>query len=254
MRADERYSNEKVGASDNVEKGTRELSLIEINDLKDAFVSSSLRAQECNYDGVEFHAAHGYLISQFLSSKYNKRTDRYGGSLENRSRLLFEIIEATQRSTDSKFLIGVRLSPERFGLDIEEMIVLYRLLCEKTNIDFIDLSLWDSFKLLDSGKHAGRSLLKLFTNINRQGKKLTVAGKIFSFEDIEILAQNQVDFFCLGRAAILDHQFPRRLRELGSNFQSFSAPVSRCHLASEGLSEKFIDYMATWKNFVEPIE
>ena len=96
-----------------------------------------------------------------------------------------------------------------------------------------------------------KSLLKIFSEINREGKKLTVAGKIFSYEDIEILAQNNVDFFCLGRAAILDHQFPKRLKKMGYDFDAYSAPVSRNHLSSEGLSEKFIDYMSTWKNFVE---
>ena len=74
--------------------------------------------------------------------------------------------------------------------------------------------------------------------INREEKKLTVAGKIFSYEDIEILAQNNVDFFCLGRAAILDHQFPKRLKKMGYDFDAYSAPVSRNHLSSEGLSEK----------------
>jgi 2,4-dienoyl-CoA reductase-like NADH-dependent reductase (Old Yellow Enzyme family) len=93
-------------------------------------------------------------------------------------------------------------------------------------------------------------LLKLFTTIDRGSKLLTVAGKIFSFEDIEILQNNNVDFFCLGRAAILDHQFPNRLKAEGSNFQPYSAPVTRDHLLKEGLSETFVNYMATWKNFV----
>ena len=71
-----------------------------------------------------------------------------------------------------------------------------------------------------------------------------------SYEDIEILQNNNVDFFCLGRAAILDHQFPNRLKAEGSNFQPYSAPVTRDHLLKEGLSETFVNYMATWKNFV----
>jgi len=128
---------------------------------------------------------------------------------------------------------------------------LYTKLCQSTNIHFIDLSLWDSFKLLDIDEFKGESLLKVFSEINREEKKLTVAGKIFSYEDIQILARNNVDFFCLGRAAILDHQFPKRLKKMGYNFDSYSAPVSRNHLSSEGLSTKFIDYMSTWKNFVE---
>ena len=74
--------------------------------------------------------------------------------------------------------------------------------------------------------------------------------KYKELQDIEILQNNNVDFFCLGRAAILDHQFPNRLKAEGSNFQPYSAPVTRDHLLKEGLSETFVNYMATWKNFV----
>ena len=124
------------------------------------------------------------------------------------------------------------------------------MLCKNNYVHFIDISLWDSFKLVEDGTFAGESLLKLFTAIDRGKKLLTVAGKIFSYEDIEILQRNNVDFFCLGRAAILDHQFPNRLKAEGSNFQPYSAPVTRDHLLEEGLSAKFVDYMSTWKNFV----
>ena len=115
------------------------------------------------------------------------------------------------------------------------------MLCENNNIHFIDISLWDSFKLVDDGPFTGESLLKLFTTIDRGSKLLTVAGKIFSYEDIEILQNNNVDFFCLGRAAILDHQFPNRLKAEGSNFQPYSAPVTRDHLLKEGLSAEGLD-------------
>ena len=251
MRADKKYVTDKVGPSSDIETETREMTVEEVQKLKTAFVDCALRAEKCGYHGVEIHAAHGYLIGQFLSKDTNKRLDKYGGSFENRTRILFEILEEIQQETTQDFLIGVRLSPEKFGLDINEMVVLYKKLCQKTDIHFIDLSLWDSFKLLDSEAYKGKSLLKIFSEINREGKKLTVAGKIFSYEDIEILAQNNVDFFCLGRAAILDHQFPKRLKKMGYDFDAYSAPVSRNHLSSEGLSEKFIDYMSTWKNFVE---
>ena len=251
MRADKKYVTDKVGPSSDIETETREMTVEEVQKLKTAFVDCALRAEKCGYHGVEIHAAHGYLIGQFLSKDTNIRLDKYGGSFENRTRILFEILEEIQQETTQDFLIGVRLSPEKFGLDINEMIVLYKKLCQKTDIHFIDLSLWDSFKLLDNEEYKGKSLLKIFSGINRKEKKLTVAGKIFSYEDIEILAQNKIDFFCLGRAAILDHQFPKRLKKMGYNFDAYSAPVSRNHLSSEGLSEKFIDYMSTWKNFVE---
>jgi 2,4-dienoyl-CoA reductase-like NADH-dependent reductase (Old Yellow Enzyme family) len=251
MRANQKYAGNRVGVSNDDEKDTRGLTLLEIEEVKAAFVDCAIRAEQCNYDGVEIHAAHGYLLGQFLSDSINKRSDAYGGSFDNRSQIVFEIIAEIQKKTSPSFLIGVRLSPELFGLDTDEMVVLFTRLCKETNIDFIDLSLWDSFKLSDSPKYNGTSLLKIFTDIERGKKKLTVAGKIFSYEDMQILDQNNVDFFCLGRAAILDHQFPKRLCSQGPDFEAFSAPVSRSHLALEGLSEQFIDYMATWKNFVK---
>ena len=250
IRANTKYAGDKVGPSINVEKSAREMSLQEIEKMKMAFVESAIRAYECNYDGIELHAAHGYLIGQFLSNKFNQRTDNYGGSFQNRTKLLMDIIDDVKRKTSSKFLIGVRISPERFGLETDEMVTLYKTLCENTNVHFIDISLWDSFKLVDDGPLKGESLLKQFTAIDRGEKLLTVAGKIFSYEDIEILRNNNVDFFCLGRAAILDHQFPNRLKADGPNFEPYSAPVTRNHLLREGLSETFVDYMSTWKNFV----
>ena len=250
IRADINYSGDKIGPSMNSEKSAREMSIAEIEEMKVAFVECAIRAHQCNYDGIELHAAHGYLIGQFLSKKFNKREDDYGGSFKNRAKFLIDIIEEIKEKTSSNFLIGVRISPERFGLDTNEMITLYKTLCENNNIHFIDISLWDSFKLVDDGPFTGESLLKLFTTIDRGSKLLTVAGKIFSYEDIEILQNNNVDFFCLGRAAILDHQFPKRLKAEGSNFQPYSAPVTRDHLLKEGLSETFVNYMATWKNFV----
>ena len=250
VRANIDYAGDKVGPSANLEKSARELSFAEIKIMKEAFVDCAVRAYDCNYDGIEIHAAHGYLIGQFLSSKFNKREDAYGGSFKNRAKLLIDIINEIKEKTSSAFLIGVRISPERFGLETNEMISLYKILCNNSDIHFIDVSLWDSFKLVDDGPQKGESLLKLFTTINRGEKLLTVAGKIFSYEDIEILQNNNVDFFCLGRAAILDHQFPNRLKVEGSNFRAHSAPVTRDHLLQEGLSETFVDYMSTWKNFV----
>ena len=253
VRANIDYADDKVGPSANLEKSARELSFAEIEKMKAAFVDCAVRAYDCNYDGIEIHAAHGYLIGQFLSSKFNKRKDVYGGSFDNRAKLLIDIIDQIKEKTSSSFLIGVRISPERFGLDTNEMITLYKILCKNKNIHFIDVSLWDSFKLVDDGPHKGKSLLRLFTDIDRGEKLLTVAGKIFSYEDIEILENNSVDFFCLGRAAILDHQFPNRLKVERSNFQPYSAPVTRSHLLREGLSETFVDYMSTWKNFVSDV-
>ena len=76
-----------------------------------------------------------------------------------------------------------------------------------------------------------------------------VAGKINSGEDVRFAFEQGADFVLLGRAAILHHDFPKRLAADG-NFQAVTLPVTRAHLVAEGLGPKFVDYMATWKGFV----
>jgi 2,4-dienoyl-CoA reductase-like NADH-dependent reductase (Old Yellow Enzyme family) len=71
---------------------------------------------------VEIRGAHGYVLAQFLSAEFNRRTDRYGGTLENRARLLFEIVAGIRAACGPQFQRGVRLSPERFGMRLAEMI------------------------------------------------------------------------------------------------------------------------------------
>ena len=122
MRTPTELINQKpVCPSHNEKHGARELSFQEIIQLKNDFISAAERAQKSGYDGVEVHGAHGYILTQFLSASINKRTDSYGGSLENRARILFEIISGIREKCGDKFLLGVRLSPERFGLDLNEI-------------------------------------------------------------------------------------------------------------------------------------
>lgn len=82
----------------------------EIRSCVDDFASAARRAREAGLDGIEIHAAHGYLLTQFLSSGINRRTDDYGGSLENRSRMLLEIVEAIRRETGADFHLQVKIN------------------------------------------------------------------------------------------------------------------------------------------------
>ena len=86
-----------AGPSDNPEKGVRALGLAEVEQLTEDFITAAERAQRAGCDGVEVHGAHGYVISQFLSPAMNQRSDRYGGSLENRARLLFDVVDRPQK-------------------------------------------------------------------------------------------------------------------------------------------------------------
>ncbi len=82
----------------------------DIDRIRESFVCAAVRAKEAGCDGVEIHGAHGYLLHEFLSPYYNKRTDEYGGSLENRCRLLTEICVGIRKATDPQFPILVKIN------------------------------------------------------------------------------------------------------------------------------------------------
>ncbi len=238
-------------APSNVEKyGARALTENEITDLKNAFIEASIRAQKSNYDGVELHGAHGYILSQFLSAEINKRTDQYGGSLENRARLLYEIVEGIREKCGSKFLLGVRLSPERFGMDIDEIKTICQVLSDAHQIDFLDISLWDSFKYPENKNYVQKPLINYFTELHLNKTKLTVAGNIKSASDVQAVIDMGVDFVSIGRAGILYHDFPKQVMN-NPNFEPISTPVSESYLKHQGLGPEFIEYMKKWDGFVK---
>jgi 2,4-dienoyl-CoA reductase-like NADH-dependent reductase (Old Yellow Enzyme family) len=231
-------------------KENESVTLSEVEELRDDLISAAVRAKKCGYDGVEVHGAHGYSLTQFLSSDINRRIDEYGGSLENRSRLLFEIVEGIRESCGRDFLLGVRLSPERFGMDLIEAKETCERLIGTGNIDFLDISLWDCSKLSEDEKHQDRSRLQHFTELERNDVKLTVAGKIRSGKDVQKVLDAGVDFVTIGRSAILRHDFPLQVID-NQNFETVETPVSKEYLRKEGLGDAFIEYMGRWPDFTE---
>ena len=238
-----------VCPSANEKTGARALSLQEVKQLRNDFVNAAVRAKKSGYDGVEVHGAHGYILSQFISKKINKRADDYGGSLGNRSRLLFEIIEGIREACGKNFILGVRLSPEKFGMELSEIKKLCLQLAEEAKIDFLDISLWDSFKLPEDNHFHELTLLEHFTSLDLKQVKLTVAGKIRNGQEVRRILGAGVDFVTIGRSAILHHDFPVKVIE-NPDFKSIETPVSKEYLRNEGLSDTFISYMGRWPNFV----
>ena len=238
-----------VCPSDDEETNSRALSIDEVKRLRDDFIEAGVRAKKAGYEGVEIHGAHGYILCQFLSSDINKRDDEYGGNLENRSRIIFEIVDGIRDKCGSEFLLGVRLSAERFGIKLGESKEVCKKLIDTNKIDFLDMSLWDSFKEPVEEEHQGKNLLEHFTELDFKDVLLTVAGNIRTGENVQKVLNKKVDFVTIGRAAILHHDFPLRVME-NPNFEPIELPVSIAHLSKEGLSDKFIDYMGAWPGFV----
>ncbi len=239
-----------VAPSDDKKTGARALSSKEVKELVEDFILGAERAEQAGFDGVEVHGAHGYILSQFLSAEINHRNDEYGGSLENRSRILFDIVRGIRERCGKDFILGVRLSPERFGQRLAEIREVARKLMSDGIIEFLDMSLWDVFKEPEEEQFKGRSLLSYFTDLDRGDVKLGVAGKIKSGETAAACLEQGADFILVGRGAILHHDFPKQV-ENDSDFTAVSLPVSADYLREQGLGEDFLAYMAGWEGFVE---
>lgn len=251
MRSPKDVINQQpVCPSYNEECDAKALTLDEVKLLRDDFITAAQRAKKAGYDGIEVHGAHGYILCQFLSPEINKREDEYGGSLKNRSRILFEIVDGIRKTCGNKFLIGVRLSPERFGMDLQEIKTISQQFIDQGQIDFLDISLWDCFKYPEDSKYKDKTLLDHVTSLDFRDIKLTVAGKISSGKDVHDILKSNVDFVTIGRSAILHHDFPKQVMK-NPEFTPTPLPVTPEYLKSEGLSDTFIAYMDRWPNFVK---
>lgn len=238
-----------VGPSDDAESGARGLSTSEVESLRDDFICAAQRAEKAGFDGVEVHGAHGYVLAQFLSAELNRREDRYGGSAENRARLLFEVVDGIRSACRPDFQVGVRLSPERFAQSLPEIRDVAAELLRGGAIDYLDLSLWDVSKEPDDEAFKGASLMSHFTGLPRGETRLGAAGKVMSAKTAREVLASGCDFVTIGRAAILRHDFPERVRQ-NADYDSPPLPVSEAHLHGEGVGPAFIGYLSGWPNFV----
>ncbi|NUT62799.1 hypothetical protein [Herbaspirillum sp. C9C3] len=120
----------------------------------------------------------------------------------------------------------------------------------REKIDYVDLALWDSHQIVDQGDYKGKTALSVFTSLPRGSVRLGTAGKIMTATHAAEVLDEGCDFVLLGRAAILQRDYPWQVR-LNQNFKVPETPVTADFLRTSGLSENFIDYMNTaWTDFV----
>jgi 2,4-dienoyl-CoA reductase-like NADH-dependent reductase (Old Yellow Enzyme family) len=136
---------ERVTASEYVTENwtARELTVDEIELIVENFANSAELAIQANFDGIQIHSAHGYLVSQFLSDNVNRRQDAYGGSLKNRAKLLFDIYDAIKKKIGNAPIISIKMNCDDFapegGIRIADAILIANWLDEK-GIDLIEIS------------------------------------------------------------------------------------------------------------------
>lgn len=239
-----------MGPSENERYGARAMSAGEVEQLIEDFIVAAERARRAGFAGVEIHGAHNYIVCQFLSAKFNQRDDQYGGCLENRQRVLMEVVNGIRSRCGENFNLGVRLSPENFGLKLLEVQAVAQQLMDDAKVDYIDMSMWDSFKEPAEEEQQGRSLMSFFTELNRGDVRLGMAGRLYQPTDILKCMEQGADFVLLGRASILHHNYPQLLAA-NQNFSSVTMPISVEHLASEGVSPPFLEYLGSFGTIVE---
>lgn len=195
----------------------------QLQDVVEKFARSALRAQEAGFDGVEVHAAHGYLLSSALSPRINTRTDRWGGSLENRARLLLSVVRAIRARVAPGFILAVKLNSSDFekgGFDHRESASVARML-EAEGVDFIEIS-GGTFEAPTAYQHSSKKQ----STVAREGYFLDYAAAIKSALTIPLMVtggfrsgavmeaaifEKKTDLIGLGRPFIVDPAFPAKL-------------------------------------------
>jgi 2,4-dienoyl-CoA reductase-like NADH-dependent reductase (Old Yellow Enzyme family) len=211
------------------------LSVEGIKSIVAAFAAAARRACQAGFDVIEIHAAHGYLLHEFLSPISNQRTDKYGGSLENRTRIVREVVAAVRASWPERVPLFVRISATDWvdgGWDIQQSVELSRQLT-KLGVDLIDCSSGGNVPRADIPVGPGYQT-PFAEQIRREAKILTAAlGMITSATQAEhIVNAGQADAVVIARELLRDPYFPlRAARELG---QPVSWPVQYLRAAPEG--------------------
>ncbi len=198
-----------------------ELSQADIQELENAYVAAARRARAAGFDGIQLHSAHGYLLSQFLSPWFNRRSDAYGGSLDNRVRIHVETIRAVRQAVGNDFPILVKMNCEDFsdgGLTVADSIAAAGQMVA-AGLDAIELS----GGLLTGGKlspsrpninHAEKEAY--FKGAAREFKKaldvpLILVGGIRSIDVAEALFQSEIaDYFAMSRPLIREPALIKR--------------------------------------------
>jgi len=226
----------------------RGLTIPGIKELVGKFVRAAERARDAGYDGVQLHCAFAYLLASFFSPAWNRRTDAYGGSVENRARFAVEILQGIRESLGDDFIVGIRMNAREYmtnqymtsqgmssqGLTYEDSRQIAKLL-EESGADFIHVSAfgngikweWAHFPeqvlfpdVPEGAEDFKRGVLRgeaLIPGAEYFKKALSIpiiGGDSMTFESAErVLRQGRADLISFARPLIADPDFPTKLRE-----------------------------------------
>lgn len=199
----------------------RELTVYEISEIIGLFAQAAARARKAGFDGIELHAAHGYLLAEFLSPYTNQRLDQYGGSTANRARILTDILQAIRNSVGADYPVWCRINGQEYGikngLTLEDTKSIARMVNPFSNA--ISISAWGY----------GRSLLVHMPDT--PGAFLPVAGAIKKVVTVPVITAGRLtpetaeraiedanaDIIAMGRQLLADPELPNKLLSGGAS-------------------------------------
>lgn len=199
----------------------RALTTSEVEELVQKFVTSAKVAKEAGFSGVQIHAAHGYLISQFLSPHDNRRTDKYGDSLENRMRFLKEIYLGMREELGKDFTIGIKINSTDFKEDglTEENSLKTIIELANLGLDFVEISGGTYERPAMMGATSKSTNQVFFAEYSKKLKQkieipVVVTGGIRSINAMNtLLNDNTTDFIGIARPLTIDPNIPNKIKQ-----------------------------------------
>ncbi|WP_277468305.1 MULTISPECIES: NADH:flavin oxidoreductase [unclassified Paenibacillus] len=223
-----RYKSEVIAPSDIRAKGEqlpfyvgegpyktpKKMTKADIQEVVHGFAEAAKRAKEAGFDGVEIHGANGYLLDEFLTDYMNQRTDEYGGSTENRVRILLEVANAVREAVGSDFVVGIRISQGKVsdyhhkwaGGEKDAEIIFSRL--SSTGLDYIHVTEYDAARAAFEGTELTlAALAKKFGTV-----PVMANGNLEDPNKAEqLLMSGDADLITLGKGALANHDWPQRI-------------------------------------------
>jgi 2,4-dienoyl-CoA reductase (NADPH2) len=211
----------------------RELTAVEIQSIVTAFAAAAARVERAGAAGVEIHCGHGYLLSAFLSPHLNRRTDGYGGSLENRMRIIREIFDQTRAATGSRFIVGAKFNAADLvegGIDFAEGLLLAKAL-EAAGADYLGVSrgVGDSVDRMIAPlyypRHENISAARRIRDA--AGVPVIAMGSVHDPADAEeIIGRGDADLVAVGRSLLADPRWADKARR---GAEQSIRPCIRCN-------------------------
>lgn len=216
----------------------------DIEQMVEWFAAAAKRAQQAGFDGIELHSAHSYILAGFLSSYYNKRDDEYGGCIENRARILLEIIAAIRERIGQDFPIWLRLDAKELGtpggITLEDCIAVTKL-SEKAGFNAVSIS---AYSALIKGSsfteaplvHKPAGFLDWTAAVSKEVSIPVIAvGRLEPDVADEAIASGKCDFIAMGRKLLADPELPNKLM---ADRESDIRPCIYCYVC---VSQVFIN-------------